>query len=345
MRFGAFLLAAQFPGQDHTAVLESTVAAAVAAEEAGFDDVWVAEHHFMSYGICPSAITLAGYLLGAYLTSIGLGMAIVFSFHQSSGVESSKKTLSPLEDLVFGAILLIVGWVLLSGRAARAKERRKLRHEQKHPDKESKQSFPERMLGRGSVRLSFVAGALLSLPGASYFVALDKIAKLDWPTATTALAVIVFVLIEMLLLEVPLFGFYVAPEWTARAVVRFRAWISANAVRAGGWVAITLGCLLIIRGAAYLIASEALARPRRAPEPHQAPPPGMSNADVDALYAKYVKAKQTLGEEAGPGAYGKLLKTINAQAPKIMEQYQSKGVDFSVVVKDNQVIIRAKPKP
>ena len=43
--------------------------------------------------------------------------------------------------------------------------------------------------------------------------------------------------------------------------------------------------------------------------------------------------------------YGKLLKTINAQAPKIMEQYKAKGVDFSVVVKDNQVIIRAKPKP
>lgn len=31
--------------------------AAVAAEDAGFGDVWVAEHHFMSYGICPSAIT------------------------------------------------------------------------------------------------------------------------------------------------------------------------------------------------------------------------------------------------------------------------------------------------
>ncbi|MGH3686781.1 MAG: LLM class flavin-dependent oxidoreductase [Pseudonocardiaceae bacterium] len=65
MRFGVFLVAAQFPGQDHTTVLESTVAAAVAAEDAGFDDVWVAEHHFMSYGVCPSAITMAGYLLGA----------------------------------------------------------------------------------------------------------------------------------------------------------------------------------------------------------------------------------------------------------------------------------------
>jgi hypothetical protein len=81
------------------------------------------------------------------------------------------------------------------------------------------------------------------------------------------------------------------------------------------------------------------------PEPRQAPPPGMSDADVNALYATYVKAKQTLGEDADPGAYGKLLKTINAQAPKIMEQYKAKGVDFSVVVKDNQVVIRAKPKP
>ncbi len=71
----------------------------------------------------------------------------------------------------------------------------------------------------------------------------------------------------------------------------------------------------------------------------------MSHAEVNALYAAYVKAKQTVGEDAGPGAYAKLLKTINSQAPKIMEQYKAKRVDFSVVVKGNQVIIRAKPKP
>ncbi|MEO8846631.1 MAG: MXAN_5187 C-terminal domain-containing protein [Kofleriaceae bacterium] len=76
----------------------------------------------------------------------------------------------------------------------------------------------------------------------------------------------------------------------------------------------------------------------------QKPPPGMTDADVNALYAKYVKAKEMVGEKIGPGEHNKLLKTINAQAPKIMEQYKAKGVDFSVVVKDNQVIIRAKPK-
>ncbi|HEY0538432.1 MAG TPA: LLM class flavin-dependent oxidoreductase, partial [Actinoallomurus sp.] len=60
MRIGVFLLAARFPGQSHGEVLSATVNAAVAAERAGFDDVWFAEHHFMSYGVCPSAVTLAG---------------------------------------------------------------------------------------------------------------------------------------------------------------------------------------------------------------------------------------------------------------------------------------------
>ncbi len=85
-------------------------------------------------------------------------------------------------------------------------------------------------------------------------------------------------------------------------------------------------------------------RPEPAPAPLR-PPPGMNDADVNALFATYVKAKQAVGEVAGPGAYSKLLKTINTQAPKIMEQYKAKGVEFSIVVKDNQVIIKAKPKP
>jgi hypothetical protein len=92
------------------------------------------------------------------------------------------------------------------------------------------------------------------------------------------------------------------------------------------------------------VAPKPVPAPKPVEQPAQRPPPGMNEADVNALYAKYVKAKEMLGEDAGPGAYGKLMKTINAQAPKIMEQYKAKGVEFSVVVKDNQVIIKAKPK-
>lgn len=61
MRIGLFLLAAQFPGQTHTEVLDRTVEAAVVAERAGFHDLWIVAHHFMSYGVCPSAVTLAAF--------------------------------------------------------------------------------------------------------------------------------------------------------------------------------------------------------------------------------------------------------------------------------------------
>lgn len=88
----------------------------------------------------------------------------------------------------------------------------------------------------------------------------------------------------------------------------------------------------------------AASRLKPVPAPPQRPPPGMTDADVNALYANYVKAKEMVGDQIAPGEHNKLLKTINAQAPKIMQQYNAKAVDFSVVVKDNQVILRAKPK-
>lgn len=70
----------------------------------------------------------------------------------------------------------------------------------------------------------------------------------------------------------------------------------------------------------------------------------MTEADVNALHAKYVKAKQMIGERVDPGSREKLLRTLNQTAPKVMQQYKASAVDFSVVVKDNQVVIKAKPR-
>ncbi|GAA0494853.1 LLM class flavin-dependent oxidoreductase [Streptomyces stramineus] len=64
MRVGAFVVAAQFPGQGHGEALHRAVRSAVVAEEAGLDAVWLGEHHFVPYGVCPSAVTLAALLLG-----------------------------------------------------------------------------------------------------------------------------------------------------------------------------------------------------------------------------------------------------------------------------------------
>ncbi len=66
MRVGTFVLAAQFPGQGQGEALHRAVRTAEVAEEAGLDAVWLAEHHFVPYGTCPSAITLAALLLGPH---------------------------------------------------------------------------------------------------------------------------------------------------------------------------------------------------------------------------------------------------------------------------------------
>ncbi|MEU3842158.1 LLM class flavin-dependent oxidoreductase [Streptomyces sp. NPDC028635] len=64
MRVGSFVLAAQFPGQGPGEALHRAVRSAEVAEEAGLDTAWLAEHHFVPYGTCPSAVTLAALLLG-----------------------------------------------------------------------------------------------------------------------------------------------------------------------------------------------------------------------------------------------------------------------------------------
>lgn len=64
MRVGTFVLAAQFPGQGPAEALHRAVRSAEVAEDSGLDTVWLAEHHFVPYGVCPSAVTLAALLLG-----------------------------------------------------------------------------------------------------------------------------------------------------------------------------------------------------------------------------------------------------------------------------------------
>lgn len=75
MRVGAFILAAQFPGQGEGETLHRAMRSAEVAEEAGLDAVWLAEHHFVPYGICPSAVTLAAQILGR-TRRIGVGTAV-----------------------------------------------------------------------------------------------------------------------------------------------------------------------------------------------------------------------------------------------------------------------------
>ena len=190
---------------------------------------------------------MLGYWLGAMLTSITLGLLIVFSLKNSGVVSTTKHTLSPLADIVIGGLTLIIAAVLASGRDRRYRERRAKKKVDKPPPRW------QRELSHGSPRTTFVIGALLTLPGASYLAGLSRLTKLNYSTVATVVIVIAFNLVMLLLLELPMIAFALAPERTPAAIDRAKAWagIHGRVYAERGFTVI--GVLLIIKGAFGLV--------------------------------------------------------------------------------------------
>lgn len=193
---------------------------------------------------------MLGYLAGAMMTSITLGLVIVFSLSNSSTAKTTQNTLSPSVDIGLGAICLAIAFVLYTGRYERLRQRRQARKAAK-PDKGPPRW--QRELSKGSARTTFVVGALLTLPGASYIAGLTEIHKQKLSTALTVLVVLGFNIVMLWLLEVPLASYLFAPEKTPEKIERAKAWVSRHAhmFAIRGFTAV--GALLIIKGIVGLV--------------------------------------------------------------------------------------------
>jgi hypothetical protein len=188
---------------------------------------------------------MLGYLLGALMTSITLGLVIIFALKGSSAVSTDQNTVSPAVNLALGAIMLIAAVVLGTGRDERIAERRQAR---KGPKEDKGPPRWQQALSKGSARTTFVVGALLTLPGASYLAGLNEIGKQKLSTTGTVLTVIAFNLIMLMLLELPLLGYTFAPDWTPGAVERSKAWVGRHGKRTAAIALAVIGGALIIRG-------------------------------------------------------------------------------------------------
>jgi len=192
---------------------------------------------------------MLGYLAGALTTGIVVGIAIVEWLKNSGAVSTTKHTVAPAIDVAIGVILLLAAYVIHSGRVARAKERRK----QKRGDKPKKTPRWQEALSGGTPRTTFVIGLLLSFPGASYLAALTEIHRQNLSTAGSVLTILAVNAIMLILLEAPLISFAVAPEWTPRAIERFKGWMSRNGAKALEIVLAVLGAALILRAVITIV--------------------------------------------------------------------------------------------
>lgn len=193
---------------------------------------------------------LLGYLLGAAMTSVTVGLVIVFALRHSGLVKTTQTMLGPGADIALGCLALTIAIVLGTGRDQRLVERRRERKAAKGP-----QGPPrwQQALGRGSARTTFVVGALLTLPGATYITALYRIADEELADPVTVAVVLAFNLIMLMLLEIPLLAYTFAPEWTPKTIERIKR---ALRERGRAWavrIAAILGVLMIARGVITLL--------------------------------------------------------------------------------------------
>jgi alkanesulfonate monooxygenase SsuD/methylene tetrahydromethanopterin reductase-like flavin-dependent oxidoreductase (luciferase family) len=87
-------------------IITGELALADRAEAAGFESLWVAEHHFTGYHLCPSPLQILTYLAGR-TTNLRLGsMVVVLPWHEPIRV---AEDLSMLDHLSGGRVVLGMG--------------------------------------------------------------------------------------------------------------------------------------------------------------------------------------------------------------------------------------------
>jgi alkanal monooxygenase alpha chain len=75
IKWGVYLTTAYRPSETQRHVFERTNEIVRAAEDLGYDGLWLLEHHFTRYGICGSPLMMAAHILGA-TTRIKVGTAV-----------------------------------------------------------------------------------------------------------------------------------------------------------------------------------------------------------------------------------------------------------------------------
>jgi sulfite exporter TauE/SafE len=181
---------------------------------------------------------LVFFVAGALLTTISIGLAIVFALDGTTAASDSNRSVSAGIYLVAGLLsLLAAGALWRIGRRPPKPESRR-----------TKPSLAERSVERGAP-VAFAAGVVLNvIPGTFPFVALVDIARLDVGNAAKVAAVVGFYVIMLAFAEVPIVAYLLAPKRTITATNAFNDWLSRNGRRVAAGALVVVGLYLVVRG-------------------------------------------------------------------------------------------------
>jgi hypothetical protein len=180
-------------------------------------------------------------LFGGMTVAITIGLLDVLVFHADA--INSQKTVSAGVDLAIGLLLLATSGLLASGHL-HGHRRAPVTAGNEKPAK--KDGWAERVLAEPRFGLAVLVGAVVGIPGAAYLSALHNLVTGKSSTAAQAVAVVIFVVIEFLLLIVPFTFLVLRPQATKARLKDTQAWLLSHARELMAYTALILGAYLTV---------------------------------------------------------------------------------------------------
>ena len=173
------------------------------------------------------------FLAAAAVTTLAIGFAVVLALG-GSGIDNSRKhrTVPPALDVAVG-LLILAGALFVARRPAR-------------------ESTKARRREAGLIAV-ILLGLVVGSPSPLYLASLHSIAKGDPSTVSATVDVLVIAALVLLLAEIPIVMYLLAPERCTRILEASNAWLS----RHGRVIAITaagaVGCYFVVNGVVHLV--------------------------------------------------------------------------------------------
>ncbi len=193
---------------------------------------------------------LACFLAGCVAVALAVGLVDVFVVHADA--IKTQGSVSAGLDLALGVPLLAVGALVATGRVhGRRRPPGPGRAAAGHPSRG--QEWAQRALRKPRFGLAVLIGVLCGTPGAEYLAALHILVTGTSSTAIQAVAVLVFVLIEFLLVIIPLALLVARPEHTRAQIERAKDWLFSHARQLIALVALVVGAYMTVSGLLRLL--------------------------------------------------------------------------------------------
>jgi hypothetical protein len=192
-------------------------------------------------------LMVLGFLAGGLGMCLAIGMLDVFVL-QADAISTQGSASAGL-DLAIGLPLVAIGALLATGRLHGRR-----RAPAPAPDGRARRDgWAQRVLRKPRPGLAVLLGAVAGTPGAAYITALHQLVTGKSSTATQAIAVVVFALIEFSLVIIP-FAFLVArPEATRVRLQRSQDWLMSHARQLMAGVALFVGAYMVVSGLVRLL--------------------------------------------------------------------------------------------